>query len=115
MWNEHFGIGVVELMAAGVVTVAHNSGGPRADIVTGTDSDATRCGYLASTVDEYAAALRTVFARYFSTHAADHAFIRAVTARARKQAARFSDAAFVARFTSCFRPLLLQQLSHKSY
>ena len=27
MWNEHFGTSVVE-MAAGLVTVAHNSGGP---------------------------------------------------------------------------------------
>lgn len=23
MWNEHFGIGVVEMMAAGLITVAH--------------------------------------------------------------------------------------------
>ncbi len=30
MWNEHFGIGVVEMMAAGVITIAHNSGGPAA-------------------------------------------------------------------------------------
>jgi len=29
MWNEHFGIGVVEMMAAGLVTIAHNSGGPQ--------------------------------------------------------------------------------------
>ena len=33
MWNEHFGIGVVEMMAAGLVTVAHNSGGPKSDII----------------------------------------------------------------------------------
>ena len=33
MWNEHFGIGVVEFMAAGVLTIAHNSGGPKLDIV----------------------------------------------------------------------------------
>jgi alpha-1,2-mannosyltransferase len=34
MWNEHFGISVVEMMAAGLVVVAHNSGGPSMDIVT---------------------------------------------------------------------------------
>jgi alpha-1,2-mannosyltransferase len=34
MWNEHFGIGVVEMMAAGLLTIAHDSGGPKADIVT---------------------------------------------------------------------------------
>ena len=26
MWNEHFGIGVVEMMAAGLAVVAHDSG-----------------------------------------------------------------------------------------
>lgn len=34
MWNEHFGIGVVEYMAAGLIPVAHKSGGPLMDIVT---------------------------------------------------------------------------------
>ena len=29
MWNEHFGISVVENMAAGLIMIAHNSGGPR--------------------------------------------------------------------------------------
>jgi alpha-1,2-mannosyltransferase len=33
MVEEHFGIGVVEYMAAGAVPIAHDSGGPRADIV----------------------------------------------------------------------------------
>ncbi len=28
MWNEHFGIGVVEYQAAGLVAVVHDSGGP---------------------------------------------------------------------------------------
>lgn len=34
MWNEHFGIGVVEYQAAGLISVVHNSGGPKVDIVT---------------------------------------------------------------------------------
>jgi alpha-1,2-mannosyltransferase len=25
MWNEHFGIGIVEMMAAGLLTIAHRS------------------------------------------------------------------------------------------
>ena len=33
MWCEHFGISVVEMMAAGLVMIAHDSGGPRMDIV----------------------------------------------------------------------------------
>jgi hypothetical protein len=41
MWNEHFGISVVEMMAAGLVVVAHNSGGPSMDIVTPYEDKAT--------------------------------------------------------------------------
>ena len=33
MWNEHFGIGVVEYQAAGLISVINDSGGPKADIV----------------------------------------------------------------------------------
>lgn len=47
MRDEHFGIGIVELMAAGLITVAHNSGGPRADIIK-QDS-----GFLCTSTSEY--------------------------------------------------------------
>ena len=33
MWNEHFGIGVVEYQAAGLICVVNDSGGPKQDIV----------------------------------------------------------------------------------
>eukprot|EP01087_Luapelamoeba_hula_P004394 TRINITY_DN1433_c1_g1_i1.p1 TRINITY_DN1433_c1_g1~~TRINITY_DN1433_c1_g1_i1.p1 ORF type:complete len:498 (-),score=73.11 TRINITY_DN1433_c1_g1_i1:64-1557(-) len=49
MWCEHFGIGVVEMMAAGVITIAHNSGGPAVDIIDRPG----QTGYLATTADEY--------------------------------------------------------------
>lgn len=52
MWNEHFGIGVVEYQAAGLITVVHNSGGPKEDIVTLVDGKPT--GFHASTIAEYA-------------------------------------------------------------
>jgi len=42
MWCEHFGIGVVEMMAAGVLTIAHNSGGPKQDIIVGETGTSVR-------------------------------------------------------------------------
>ncbi len=50
MKNEHFGIAIVELMSAGIVTIAHKSAGPLYDIIGGT-SDAV--GYLAENEVEY--------------------------------------------------------------
>lgn len=47
MWNEHFGIGVVEFLAAGIIPIAHNSGGPKLDIVV------PGSGFLASTSEQY--------------------------------------------------------------
>ncbi|KAJ2760820.1 asparagine-linked glycosylation protein [Coemansia sp. BCRC 34490] len=51
MRDEHFGISVVEMMAAGLLTVAHDSAGPKLDIVvpairctTGTDDGTSRGG-----------------------------------------------------------------------
>lgn len=41
MWNEHFGIGVVEYQAAGLVAVVHDSGGPKLDIVVDVDGEPT--------------------------------------------------------------------------
>ncbi|KAG6242678.1 asparagine-linked glycosylation protein [Claviceps purpurea] len=52
MWNEHFGIGVVEYQAAGLISVVHNSGGPKLDIVVDVDGQPT--GYHASTEAEFA-------------------------------------------------------------
>uniref|UniRef100_A0A915MML7 GDP-Man:Man(3)GlcNAc(2)-PP-Dol alpha-1,2-mannosyltransferase n=1 Tax=Meloidogyne javanica TaxID=6303 RepID=A0A915MML7_MELJA len=59
MWNEHFGISVVEGMAAGVIMVAHNSGGPALDIIGNENLNKVdeeyfeKCGFLASTREEY--------------------------------------------------------------
>jgi len=54
MWNEHFGISIVEMMAAGLLVVAHNSGGPKMDIIVPSAPDPGAVGFLAATVDEYA-------------------------------------------------------------
>jgi len=46
MWNEHFGIGVVEYQAAGLVSVVHDSGGPKLDIVVDVDGEPTGMFHL---------------------------------------------------------------------
>ncbi|KAI4169610.1 MAG: hypothetical protein LQ343_005549 [Gyalolechia ehrenbergii] len=54
MWNEHFGIGVVEYQAAGLISVVNDSGGPKLDIVVEWEGGET--GFKASTEEEYAIA-----------------------------------------------------------
>lgn len=56
MWNEHFGIGVVEYQAAGLICVVNDSGGPKQDIVV--QHKGGRTGYHASTEEEYADAFK---------------------------------------------------------
>ncbi|KAL8686951.1 MAG: hypothetical protein Q9218_006739, partial [Villophora microphyllina] len=57
MWNEHFGIGVVEYLAAGLISVVNDSGGPKLDIVVpwvekeGAEKGET--GFKASIEEEY--------------------------------------------------------------
>lgn len=46
MIEEHFGIAIVESIAAGCIMVAHNSGGPKCDIVKEGIT-----GYLADTAE----------------------------------------------------------------
>lgn len=41
MWCEHFGIGVVEYQAAGLISVVNDSGGPKQDIVVEVENGAT--------------------------------------------------------------------------
>eukprot|EP00931_Biecheleriopsis_adriatica_P108261 TRINITY_DN82591_c0_g1_i1.p1 TRINITY_DN82591_c0_g1~~TRINITY_DN82591_c0_g1_i1.p1 ORF type:complete len:529 (-),score=99.42 TRINITY_DN82591_c0_g1_i1:10-1596(-) len=53
MRDEHFGISVVEFMAAGAVVIAHNSAGPAMDIVTPL-ADGRPTGFLAEDEEDYA-------------------------------------------------------------
>lgn len=55
MANEHFGIVLLEFMAAGLITVAHNSGGPKADII-----DDKRNGFLCNDVEDFASVLCSI-------------------------------------------------------
>lgn len=63
MKDEHFGIAVVELMSSGIVTVAHDSAGPKRDII---GSSATKVGYLAKSADQYSFIVKYALLNYDS-------------------------------------------------
>ncbi|KAH8299631.1 hypothetical protein KR044_003816, partial [Drosophila immigrans] len=58
MWNEHFGIGIVECMAAGLIMIAHKSGGPLLDIIE--TSEGSQNGFLATDAIEYAGSILNI-------------------------------------------------------
>ena len=99
MWNEHFGIAIVESMAAGQIMVAHNSGGPKSDILVPYQGDKTT-GYLATTADEYAERIHEIL----SMSKAEAFEIRR---NAQLSAQRFSDQLFEDAFRQGFVDLKL--------
>lgn len=91
MFNEHFGIGNVELMAGGVIVVAHNSGGPRMDIIKHGST-----GFLASSAEEYANQLMEIVS-------IDDKDMNQIRINARKDVSRFSDEEFETSLVAALR------------
>nr|XP_022910599.1 GDP-Man:Man(3)GlcNAc(2)-PP-Dol alpha-1,2-mannosyltransferase [Onthophagus taurus] len=89
MIDEHFGIGVVELLAAGLITIAHKSGGPLLDIIETTES--SRLGYLAISAKEYAQTIKHVLTM-------DERSVLDLIERARASVDRFSNKKFQDEF-----------------
>ncbi|KAG7345894.1 glycosyltransferase [Nitzschia inconspicua] len=82
MRQEHFGIGIVEMMAAGLLVIAHDSGGPKSDIVQPGVS-----GFLATTAEEYADAM-------YQALTMDKEADAQMRTNAQQSAIRFSDTEF---------------------
>ncbi|KAI1769777.1 glycosyltransferase family 4 protein [Hypoxylon cercidicola] len=99
MWNEHFGIGVVEYQAAGLISVVHNSGGPKLDIVTDVDGEPT--GFHATTTTE--------FAKGFEK-ALSHPNPLTVRRRARLSSKRFSEEEFVKKWLAEIEKLVAMKM-----
>lgn len=82
MYNEHFGISVVESMAGGLIMVANDSGGPRMDII---DNEVS--GYLASTAEEYSEIIYKIMNK-------SKVELDSMRKEARRKVRRFSDEMF---------------------
>ncbi|XP_019071722.1 GDP-Man:Man(3)GlcNAc(2)-PP-Dol alpha-1,2-mannosyltransferase isoform X2 [Solanum lycopersicum] len=96
MTDEHFGISVVEYMAAGAIPIAHNSAGPRMDIVLPEDGKQT--GFLAESVEEFAEAIIEVIKMPENERLE-------MAAAARKRASMFSEQRFYEDFKAAVRPI----------
>lgn len=98
MWNEHFGISIVECMAAGLIMVAHKSGGPAMDIIFQREGLAP-IGFLAADEMEYAYILKTILRMNPETR-------QNIRQAARNSVARFSDETFDQELLKVISPLL---------
>jgi alpha-1,2-mannosyltransferase len=100
MWNEHFGIGVVEYMAAGLIPVVHNSGGPKMDIVTEFATKPTGIGLRYRLMEGYHAITAAGFAEaYAIALSMSSKDVLAMRERARESANKFSGEVFMSAWT----------------
>lgn len=97
MIDEHFGISVVEYMAAGAIPIAHNSAGPKMDIVL--DEDGQQTGFLAQNVEEYADAVLKIVKMPESERLM-------IATAARRRASRFSEQRFYDDLKAAIRPII---------
>lgn len=97
MHNEHFGISVVEAMAASTVIVSNDSGGPKMDIVK--EFNGHCIGYLSITREEYAETILKIVDDGRSQR-------DRIREWARKSLARFSDGAFETRWNEQIQKVL---------
>jgi alpha-1,2-mannosyltransferase len=88
MPNEHFGIVVVEYMAAGCVAIAHRSAGPEMILRGG------EYGFLGATDEEFSDAMR----RAAGMRKTKPEEWRALVERAREAASKYGDGGFAERF-----------------
>ena len=99
MVSEHFGITLIEMMAAGLILVSHNSAGAKDDILIPSE-DGNKPGFLVENEDQYVTQIEEILLRYEKIK---DEFIPA----SRKRAEKFSDEAFKEKFLSQLNEFLL--------
>lgn len=87
MYAEHFGIGNVEGLAAGLIPVVHNSGGPKEDIVVPYKGE--DIGYKCETESDYADAFERVLVKLSDQERYE------MRIKCRESAKRFTDEVFI--------------------
>ncbi|KAJ2907916.1 asparagine-linked glycosylation protein [Coemansia aciculifera] len=107
MRDEHFGINIVEMMAAGLLTIAHDSAGPKLDIIVPAirapwDDKVPEgaAGFVATSVDDFAGAMAMALT-------ADDRLANGVQSAARSVVtSKFSEDAFKSAFYRRFGPVV---------
>uniref|UniRef100_A0A0N4ZMT7 GDP-Man:Man(3)GlcNAc(2)-PP-Dol alpha-1,2-mannosyltransferase n=1 Tax=Parastrongyloides trichosuri TaxID=131310 RepID=A0A0N4ZMT7_PARTI len=99
MINEHFGISVVEQMAAENIMISNNSGGPMMDIIVDKHPLKNAKGFLATSADEYASAIISII----KLSKLERDVIRK---EAKKQSEIFSDKAFDEKWYDSMKSLM---------
>lgn len=108
MRDEHFGIVVVEYMAAGCVAIAHRSAGPAEIVRDGVT------GYLCDGEAEYAATMARVLTKMCNQCDSGEDAFGAMRVAARAAADRFTDAGFAQQLDDALFPTSVPVDSAKS-
>ena len=96
MENEHFGIVLIECMAAGLIVVAHNSGGPKKDIIKDGEN-----GFLATEASDFCEKLNRI------SRMSEEERLKMRT-QARESANSYSDELFSAKLSEVLKPILCE-------
>jgi alpha-1,2-mannosyltransferase len=99
MFEEHFGITLIEMMAAGLIVVTHNSAGAKNDILK-SDGEMMKPGFLVNDENEYVSQIEEILRNYNEIKGL---IINNSTQRAEK----FSDEAFKEKFLYKLKEFLL--------
>jgi len=103
MRDEHFGIVIVELIAAGLITIAHKSAGPKYDIIQ-EDSKEPK-GFLADNEEDFVIHLKYALDNFEG--------LKKLRENARAHAKTFSDEVFVERFLKIFESFITRYYKEK--
>ena len=97
MIDEHFGINLIEMMAAGLILVTHNSAGAKDDILK---NEGEKPGFLVNNENEYIAQIEEILVRYDEIKGQ-------IISCSTKRAEKFSDEAFKDQFIMRLKEFLI--------